>query len=59
MNVNVFNVMLLIGWLLVLVGSVLLNMGAGLAVSGLLLIVLTVIVSRAAGIYVPGKKENL
>jgi hypothetical protein len=58
MNVNVFNAMLLAGWLLVLVGGVLLNVGAGLAVGGLLLIVLTIFVSRVAGIFVPGKAEK-
>ena len=56
MHVHIFNACLLVGWLLVLGGSVLLNVGAGLAVGGVLLIVLGMISARmAGGLYVPDK----
>lgn len=57
MNAHVFNACLLVGWLLVLAGGVLLNVGAGLAAAGLLLIVLSFLASRiAGGIYLPNKR---
>jgi hypothetical protein len=59
MHVYVFNVCLLVGWLLVLVGGVLINPGAGLAVAGVLLVVLALITARiAGGLYVPARKED-
>jgi hypothetical protein len=58
MNLAVFNACLLIGWLLVLAGGVWLNPGAGLAVAGLLLIVLTLLSARiAGGLVVPEPKK--
>jgi hypothetical protein len=59
MHVHVFNVCLLLGWLLVLAGGVLMNVGAGLAAAGVLLIVLVLVASRVAGgLYVPERKEE-
>lgn len=59
MHVHVFNVCLLLGWLLVLAGGVLLNVGAGLAAAGALLIVLVLVSARVAGgLYVPKLKEE-
>lgn len=58
MNVHVFNATLLIGWLLVLIGGVVLNVGAGLLGAGLLLIALAFAVARIAGVFVPKKEEE-
>ncbi len=57
MNVKVFNACLLVGWLLVLVGGVLVHPGYGLAVAGLLLIALAIFSARIAGLhgFGPGK----
>lgn len=51
MNLKTFNVTLLLGWLLALVGGVVLNVGAGLLFAGLLLIALAFAVARLAGLY--------
>lgn len=59
MHVHVFNACLLLGWVLVLAGGVMLNVGAGVAVAGLLLIVLVFVAMRVAGgLYVPQKAEE-
>lgn len=59
MNVHVFNATLLVGWLLVLAGGIVLNVGAGLLGAGLLLIVLVFAVARVAGgVFVPRKEEE-
>jgi hypothetical protein len=58
MNVHLFNLTLLLGWLLVLVGGVIINVGAGLAAGGLLLILLVFAVFRISGIYVPNAKDK-
>ena len=58
MNASVFNACLLIGWLLVLTGGVCINPGAGLAVAGVLLILLALLSARiAGGIYFPPAKK--
>lgn len=49
MHVLVFNVSLLVGWLLVLCGGVIVNLGLGLVAAGLLLVVLTIVSARMAG----------
>ena len=49
MHVYVFNVCLLVGWLLALVGGVMVNAGVGLACAGVLLIALTFVAVRVAG----------
>jgi heme A synthase len=59
MNLNVFNLALLLGWLLVLIGGCLWHPAAGLAVAGLLLIILTIYVARlAGGVYSSKKSEG-
>lgn len=57
MHVHVFNACLLVGWLLVLAGGVLINVGAGLAVAGGLLIALAMIAARLAGGMYLGKAD--
>lgn len=49
MNVRVFNVCVLVGWLLVLVGGIVIHPGWGLAIAGGLLIVLTLAAAYIAG----------
>ena len=56
MNIHIFNACLLIGWLLVLVGGVLVSPGIGLACAGLLLLVLAFISARLGGLYSPDAK---
>lgn len=49
MNVRVFNVCLLLGWLLVLVGGIVIHPGWGLGIAGALLIFLTLAAAYIAG----------
>lgn len=49
MNIRVFNLSLLLGWLLVLVGGILIHPGWGLAIAGAVLIVLTLAAAYLAG----------
>lgn len=62
MNPKIFNICLLLGWLMVLAGGVAINPGWGLAIAGGLLIVLTLAAAYLAGWDVPkagdGKGES-
>lgn len=49
MNIIAFNLGLLAGWLMVLAGGVMLHPAGGLAVAGLLLLVLVFMSARVAG----------
>jgi predicted membrane metal-binding protein len=49
MNIKVFNVALLIGWLLVLAGGVMIHPGWGIAVAGVLLLALTLLGAYLVG----------
>lgn len=49
MHIRIFNICLLLGWLLVLVGGVLVHPGWGVAAAGVLLILLTLVAVRIAG----------
>jgi hypothetical protein len=53
MNIKVFNLCLLLGWLMVLAGGVVLNPGWGIAIAGTLLLVLTLATAYIAGIQAP------
>lgn len=53
MNVKVFNLCLLLGWLMVLGGGVVINIGWGIAFAGGLLLVLTLAGAYAAGLRAP------
>lgn len=57
MSLKAFNLAILAGWLLVLIGGCLLNLGAGLTIAGLLLIGLTLLLARLAGVYASKEKE--
>ncbi|MFM0506678.1 hypothetical protein [Paraburkholderia sp. RL17-373-BIF-A] len=58
MNAHIFNICLLIGWLLSLAGGVLLNLGGGMIFAGLLLLAIVLVVTRMVGIYVPKREEK-
>lgn len=59
MHVYVFNATLLVGWLLFTAGAVMVHPGAGLAASGLLLIVLLLVCVRLAGrLYGPAAQKG-
>lgn len=59
MNIHIFNAGLLLGWLLVLVGGVLVHPGAGLIGAGVLLLVLVFLSVRlAGGVFVPPPKSD-
>lgn len=58
MNAHIFNICLLVGWLLALAGGALLNLGAGLIFAGLLLLAIVLVVTRMVGIYVPNREEK-
>lgn len=53
MHIHIFNACLAVGWIMALIGGVLLNVGLGLAAGGLLLIVLAFVSARLGGIYAP------
>jgi drug/metabolite transporter (DMT)-like permease len=56
LNIKIFNICLLIGWLMVTIGGMILNVGAGLCIGGALLIGLTIIMSKIGGLFV--QKDN-
>jgi hypothetical protein len=58
MDFRIFNTCLLLGWLLFLAGAVLVHVGYGLAASGVLLLLLTLVSARIAGIQAPGARKG-
>lgn len=58
MNIKIFNLCLLLGWLLVLVGGVVVHPGWGLAIAGALLIVLTLAAAYIAGFERPQAPQS-
>jgi hypothetical protein len=56
MNIRVFNVCLLLGWIMVLAGGVVIHPGWGIAIAGGLLIVLTLAAAYIAGWEPPAAK---
>ena len=57
MDIKIFNVCLLLGWLMVLAGGIVINPGWGIAVAGGLLVLLTLIAAYLAGWVQPGSPE--
>jgi len=49
MDIKIFNACLAIGWLLILIGGVLVHAGLGLAVAGAVLILMSFLSARIAG----------
>lgn len=60
MNILIFNIGLLLGWLMVLAGGVMLHLAGGIAAAGVLLLVLVFLSVRlAGGLYAaPPKSEG-
>ena len=59
MNVKIFNVAMLLGWLMVLAGGVIVHPGWGIAVAGGLLLALSLASAYLAGLYAaPGKPAD-
>lgn len=58
MSYRIFNICLLLGWLLVLVGGIVIHPGWGLAIAGAVLIVLTIAAAYLAGWDVPKPAEG-
>ncbi|MDN7993089.1 hypothetical protein QZM97_23730 [Burkholderia orbicola] len=57
MDVKIFNVCLLLGWLMVLAGGIVVNPGWGIAIAGGLLVLLTLIAAYLAGWAQPGPPQ--
>lgn len=57
MHIKVFNLCLLLGWILVLVGGIVIHPGWGIAIAGALLLVLTLATAYLAGIQAPKPGE--
>lgn len=53
MHIKVFNLCLLLGWILVLVGGIVIHPGWGIAIAGVLLLVLTLATAYLVGIQAP------
>lgn len=53
MNIKLFNVCLLLGWLMVLAGGVVIHPGWGIAIAGALLLLLVLVGAYFAGLYQP------
>lgn len=53
MTLRAFNTLLLAGWLLVLIGGMVINVGAGIAFAGALMIALTIFCARIGGLHAP------
>lgn len=51
MNIAILNISLLLAWLLITIGGVLLNVGAGLITSGIMLAALTLFLAHRFGVY--------
>ncbi len=57
-NIKVFNLCLLLGWLMVLAGGVVLNVGWGIIAAGALLIALTLVAAYLAGWEQPARPKK-
>lgn len=51
MNIKLFNVCLLLGWLMVLAGGIVINPGWGIAIAGGLMICLVLATAYIGGLY--------
>jgi hypothetical protein len=58
MNLKVFNVCLLLGWLMILGGGVMINVGWGIAISGGLLLLLSLVSAYVVGLYQPKESQG-
>lgn len=58
MNLMFFNIAVAVGWLMVLIGALLVSVAGGLIGGGALLLVLTFAGARMAGVYAPRAKGD-
>lgn len=58
MNVKIFNVCLMVGWLMVLAGGVVIHPGWGIAIAGGLLMALTMASAYLAGLHAGNAKAG-
>ena len=58
MNVKIFNLCLLLGWLMVLAGGVVIHPGWGIAIAGALLLLLTLASAYIAGLHDSARAEK-
>ena len=58
MSVKIFNVCLLLGWLMVLAGGVVIHPGWGIAIAGALLLLLTLASAYIAGLHGSARAEK-
>lgn len=59
MTVTIFNASLFVGWLMATIGLMLVNVGAGFAVGGIILIAITLYVARLGGVFTPKQNEEI
>lgn len=57
MDIKIFNVCMLLGWLLLLAGGVIVHPGWGLAVAGLVLMASCALMVCLGGVYAPPAKK--
>lgn len=58
MNVKLFNLCMLLGWLMVLAGGVVIHPGWGIAIAGALLLLLTLASAYLAGLHESAKTKK-
>lgn len=58
MSIKVFNLCLLIGWLMILAGGVLIHPGWGIAIAGVVLFVGTLAGAYLGGVFAPAAKPD-
>lgn len=58
MNVKIFNLCLLLGWMMVLAGGVVIHPGWGIAIAGALLLLLTLASAYLAGLHESAKAQK-
>ncbi|MBN3789711.1 hypothetical protein [Burkholderia sp. Ac-20353] len=57
MNIKIFNVCLLLGWLMVLAGGVIVNPGWGVAIAGALMVFMTLAAAYISGWARPANRK--
>ena len=58
MPIKIFNVFMLLGWLMVLAGGVVIHPGWGVAIAGVLLLLLTLATAYLAGLHDDASKRK-
>ena len=58
MKLIIFNICIAVGWLMVLAGGVIINVGWGIAVAGVLMLLLVLAGAYLGGIYAAGAEKK-